>query len=74
MSHHRGLLDLLATALRYPPKEVGLETAIGDIAILGHPLVDSQILNIAQRRNGRKGNAGKFFEILYSIYVSKNFS
>lgn len=66
-------MDLLATVLRYPPKQLCIENTIQDIAIIGRPLVTPEILNIAQRRNGKKGNLGKFGEVLYSIYVIKNF-
>ena len=70
ISHHRALIDLLATALRYPSKELGFDNTIGDIAIIGHPLVNEELLNIAQRRNGINGNGRKFQEFVYCVYVS----
>lgn len=70
MTHHRLTVDLLATTLRAPKKEIDMGVKIGDIALIGRPFVTPELHNIALRRNGCSGSFDTLCEVLYSLKVN----
>lgn len=56
ITHQRCVLDVLATMLRNPRKELSIENQIGDISVCGHVITTPEIHKTAVRKNGEFGS------------------